>query len=210
MGILPLGTGNDLARVFGWGSRYHETLVDRLPRALQGARPTLLDCWQVSVTPAAAAAALPSEGEGEGNGEGSDEGLPACTGTLLHDVEGGAWRSAERSVTFHNYLGVGVDAAAALRFHRTRETNPELYVSAVTNKLLYGIFGAMAGKRAAGKGAAPTIFSFFSIIFLPPFLPCLCVFLRVCVLCTVPKHTRSCHAGGDVTTRTSWIHRARD
>ena len=43
---------------------------------------------------------------------------------------------------FQNYLGVGVDAAAALKFHKARETNPAMFISAATNKLMYGLFGA--------------------------------------------------------------------
>jgi|TARA_B100001142_G_scaffold141544_1_gene142755 hypothetical protein len=45
-------------------------------------------------------------------------------------------------VIFHNYLGIGVDAAAALRFSRLRDHSPFLFVSALTNKLLYGVLGA--------------------------------------------------------------------
>ena len=39
------------------------------------------------------------------------------------------------------HLGIGVDAQAALRFHRTRNISPHLFFSAFTNKILYGLFG---------------------------------------------------------------------
>ena len=94
------------------------------------ARPSLLDCWQVNITPAVAPAAAAAEEEEEEEEEEDIDGVA------------GGYESPGESIMFHNYLGVGVDAAAALRFHRTRETNPELYVSAITNKLLYGVFGA--------------------------------------------------------------------
>ena len=50
---------------------------------------------------------------------------------------------AERQSSLHNYLGVGVDAKAALAFHEAREANPGLFFSSITNKLLYGVFGAV-------------------------------------------------------------------
>lgn len=43
--ILPLGTGNDLSRVLGWGEGYtHEDLnVNDFMRQLQSAKPVKLD-----------------------------------------------------------------------------------------------------------------------------------------------------------------------
>ena len=51
--------------------------------------------------------------------------------------------TSSSSVVFHNYLGVGVDASAALTFHRVRDHAPWMFVSAATNKILYGVFGAV-------------------------------------------------------------------
>jgi diacylglycerol kinase (ATP) len=48
---------------------------------------------------------------------------------------------APKELVFQNYLGIGVDAQAALRFHRTRNISPHLFFSAFTNKILYGLFG---------------------------------------------------------------------
>lgn len=49
--ILPLGTGNDLSRVLGWGEGYtHEDLdVNDFMRQLQQAKPVKLDRWAVRV-----------------------------------------------------------------------------------------------------------------------------------------------------------------
>jgi hypothetical protein len=174
VGILPLGTGNDLARVFGWGARYHDTLVDRLPRAIEGAHPTLLDCWQIDVSApegdgggdgdasereSGSGGGGVSEGEDESRSENESASESVSGGVSDGESKGesvsGGGTSSEGgvshgdapapgdSITFHNYLGIGVDAAAALRFHRTRETYPELYVSAITNKLLYGRGGTL-------------------------------------------------------------------
>ena len=112
VGILPLGTGNDLARVFGWGGRYDEALVKRLSAALKTAEPALLDRWECKI-------------------ERKDRGE--------HDAFGKEGK--EGCVIFQNYLGVGVDAAAALKFHRARDANPRMFFSAASNKLMYGLFG---------------------------------------------------------------------
>ena len=109
VGILPLGTGNDLARVFGWGGRYHDALVKRLSKALKTAEPALLDRWECKI-----------------------ERAPGVVERF----------GREGSVIFQNYLGVGVDAAAALKFHRARDANPRMFFSAASNKLMYGLFGA--------------------------------------------------------------------
>ena len=113
MGILPLGTGNDLARVFGWGGRYDDALVKRLSKALKTAEPALLDRWECKI---------------ERRSEALTPGVEPF--------------GQEGSVIFQNYLGVGVDAAAALKFHRARDANPRMFFSAASNKLMYGLFGA--------------------------------------------------------------------
>jgi diacylglycerol kinase (ATP) len=55
---------------------------------------------------------------------------------------GGGGGGGAKTLIFQNYLGIGVDAQAALLFHRTRTHRPHLFISAFTNKLLYCLFGA--------------------------------------------------------------------
>ncbi|KAG0723870.1 Diacylglycerol kinase epsilon [Chionoecetes opilio] len=51
--ILPLGTGNDLSRVLGFGGGLSwDTDVVEYLQQLNTARPALLDCWRVHFTPA--------------------------------------------------------------------------------------------------------------------------------------------------------------
>ncbi|KAG5878011.1 hypothetical protein JTB14_025466 [Gonioctena quinquepunctata] len=51
LSILPLGTGNDLSRVLGWGKQNSSELqVDQILANIQDARVSELDRWKVEVT----------------------------------------------------------------------------------------------------------------------------------------------------------------
>ncbi|XP_065056573.1 diacylglycerol kinase eta-like isoform X2 [Rhopilema esculentum] len=48
--VLPLGTGNDLARVLGWGSTCYDVgVVPLVLKQLERARPEMLDRWSICV-----------------------------------------------------------------------------------------------------------------------------------------------------------------
>lgn len=49
VGILPLGTGNDLARVMGWGGGYTGESFGTILRRLSEANAVLLDRWMVKI-----------------------------------------------------------------------------------------------------------------------------------------------------------------
>ena len=132
VGILPLGTGNDLARVLGWGGGYSNDLISELLLQMLEAHPAVLDRWQVDITPKDPKAPPPSPKKGKRQEVTEFEGQesPRARG------------DGHKQLVFQNYLGIGVDAQAALRFHRTRNISPHLFFSAFTNKILYGLFGA--------------------------------------------------------------------
>jgi len=123
MAIAPLGTGNDLARVLGWhGDVWNEKRLydeSELVRAVHGAVPRTVDRWRVQFTPIV---------EGSNETTTSNETTAAATTTKL----------------FTNYMSVGVDARAALAFHRARKDErwTWLFAHELTNKLLYAIFGS--------------------------------------------------------------------
>ena len=106
MAILPLGTGNDLARVLGWkNTDAWDDLNDeeKILRTLRSAEPCAVDRWRVDITDR---------------------------------------KPRVRTKLFTNYLGIGVDARAALAFHEARKVYPWLFVHELTNKLLYAVFGS--------------------------------------------------------------------
>lgn len=52
VGILPLGTGNDLSRVLGWGTVFScDTAIDEVFEKIIRARPVPLDRWKIKVSP---------------------------------------------------------------------------------------------------------------------------------------------------------------
>ena len=52
VGILPLGTGNDLSRVLGWGQTFSfETPINHIMKKLMKSKAVDLDRWKVSLSP---------------------------------------------------------------------------------------------------------------------------------------------------------------
>ena len=106
IGILPLGTGNDLSRIHGWGGGYDNESLLLIFRQISEAYVSLLDLWGVNIT---------------------------------STTKKGKHRKEVKS--FINYLGVGVDAQAALQVHNLRESSPKLFFSRFFNKAWYAIAG---------------------------------------------------------------------
>ena len=106
--IVPLGTGNDLARVLRWGPGYagsEDPLY--ILRDVIEAEEIRLDRWTVVFRPQ----------------EGSDSA----------DVPGisSVQQSEDNAQIFvmNNYFGIGLDADLCYAFHTEREHNPEKFNS---------------------------------------------------------------------------------
>lgn len=111
--ILPIGTGNDLARVLSWGGGFGAVKRQGgLPTVLSHidhAAVTMLDRWRVTIT-----------------GKGcNDHGNPMKT-----------------TKGMNNYIGIGCDAKVALDIHLLREESPEKFYNQFMNKMLYAKEGA--------------------------------------------------------------------
>eukprot|EP00936_MAST-01D_sp_MAST-1D-sp1_P001104 g1104.t1 len=161
--MMPLGTGNDLARSFGWGGGFSSSMCERawVDRHVLSARPAQVDRWKVLVWPETVRDHVP------------DSELPPVmtvhreavhpTRGSLHKVtrEGQSISGAMRressvaltldhnedepefySGVYCNYFSVGMDAHIAHAFHRKRNANPRLLSSPVRNQLQYALMGA--------------------------------------------------------------------
>ena len=124
--ILPLGTGNDLARALGWGGSHPGRGFISLLEDVDSAQVALLDRWQVGFTDARVPKSLTESRRG---------GVAAAAGS------GASASRPARSVIMQNYVGVGVDAKVALEWHQRRQSAPQLFTSRLRNKLQYARYG---------------------------------------------------------------------
>lgn len=53
VGVIPLGTGNDMARFLGWGIGYRGEALAPVIQSLASSESRLLDRWQIDVQPTA-------------------------------------------------------------------------------------------------------------------------------------------------------------
>lgn len=125
--ILPLGTGNDLARVLNWGTGYTGEPVEKILAQVSDAAVHCLDRWEITVdnidtsqlTPAS-----PVTPHGDETDSPGADPLGQATTKLPVNI-------------FNNYLGIGLDAHIQYQFHTGREAKPEKYNSRAYNKFVY-------------------------------------------------------------------------
>ncbi|TNN08904.1 Diacylglycerol kinase zeta, partial [Schistosoma japonicum] len=123
--VLPLGTGNDLARALNWGSGYIDESISKILASVYDGRVIALDRWQV-------------------NSEVRTDFQPSQQLTDYEDDESTRNRPISDGLplkVFNNYFSLGADAATALEFHESREANPERFNSRLKNKLFYAGLG---------------------------------------------------------------------
>ncbi|XP_075869760.1 diacylglycerol kinase theta isoform X2 [Nelusetta ayraudi] len=115
MAILPLGTGNDLARVLRWGSGYSSEEPLQLLHSVEEAEEVLMDRWTILLDHQDLSVENQEGGEGGGD----------------HFLE------PPKIVQMNNYFGLGIDAELSLDFHQAREDRPDKFSSRFHNKGVY-------------------------------------------------------------------------
>ncbi|KAL1246116.1 putative diacylglycerol kinase [Trichinella spiralis] len=115
IGIIPLGTGNDLSQTMGWGSTYFDdSIAEILPSVMQDTVSVKFDRWYIDVAP------NPTSEQSKDT-ENAIDSLPVNV--------------------MNNYFSIGVDAHIALQFHESRAAKPEIHKSRFKNRLVYGSIG---------------------------------------------------------------------
>uniref|UniRef100_A0A3Q3A8L9 Diacylglycerol kinase n=1 Tax=Kryptolebias marmoratus TaxID=37003 RepID=A0A3Q3A8L9_KRYMA len=109
IGIVPLGTGNDLARILRWGSGYSSDDPNHILVSVDEADEVLMDRWTILLD------ARDVSEEGKDNG----------------------FLEPPKIVQMSNYFGVGIDAQLSLDFHQAREDEPDKFTSRFHNKGVY-------------------------------------------------------------------------
>ncbi|XP_070073393.1 diacylglycerol kinase theta isoform X2 [Drosophila takahashii] len=162
--IVPLGTGNDLARVLCWGSGYTggEDPLNLLRDVIE-AEEIRLDRWTVVFhpedKPEEPAMKAPSQTTGkkkkahqahlsQSQQTNQHHQLPALTSS---DISGGAQNEDNSQIfVMNNYFGIGIDADLCLDFHNAREENPNQFNSRLRNK---GYYVKMGLRKIVGRKA---------------------------------------------------------
>ncbi|KAJ9557886.1 hypothetical protein OSB04_012500 [Centaurea solstitialis] len=138
--IIPLGTGNDLSRNFGWGGSFpfnwRTAIKKMLDRALN-APICRLDSWNLVISmPAGAELDVPYS-------------LKHTEEVILdQDLERVGRLPKEVSCyqgVFYNYFSIGMDAQVAYSFHHLRNEKPYLAHSPIANKIIYSGYGCKQG-----------------------------------------------------------------
>ncbi|KAL5236368.1 hypothetical protein ACI65C_003778 [Semiaphis heraclei] len=114
--IVPLGTGNDLARVLKWGAGYNgsDEPIHLLEDVIE-AEKIRLDRWTVVI-------------HHEDRADGRPIHVPNSVGMSEDNTQ---------MFVMNNYFGIGIDADLCLAFHKAREKNPERFNSRIGNKIEY-------------------------------------------------------------------------
>uniref|UniRef100_A0A8D8A9F4 Diacylglycerol kinase n=1 Tax=Culex pipiens TaxID=7175 RepID=A0A8D8A9F4_CULPI len=160
--IVPLGTGNDLARVLRWGAGYTggEDPLNLL-RDVIDAEEIRLDRWTVVFHPedkpedAAPKPSTNSAGKKKKIQQSQQQNQhhhPATTAISASQpqVGSGGTQSEDNSQIFvmNNYFGIGIDADLCLDFHNAREENPNKFNSRLHNK---GVYVKMGLRKMVGR-----------------------------------------------------------
>ncbi|CAM6126922.1 unnamed protein product [Calypogeia fissa] len=152
VGIIPLGTGNDLSRSFRWGggiTSLNRRDVKRCLAKCIDADVATLDCWQLVVKPAPTRQDAPLQ-------------LPHAMHPHHHTPLENPGSDKEESKispyfegSFWNYFSIGMDAQVAYGFHHLRNEVPWITKGRISNQMVYGGYSCAQGWFCTPCAATP-------------------------------------------------------
>ncbi|CAK9139087.1 unnamed protein product [Ilex paraguariensis] len=138
--IIPLGTGNDLSRSFGWGGSFPFNWKSAIKRTLDRASngPTChLDSWNLLISMPAGEKMETPHSLKPTEEVSLDQGLE-IEGELPEKV-------CCYDGVFYNYFSIGMDAQVAYGFHHLRNEKPYLAQGPISNKIIYSGYSCKQG-----------------------------------------------------------------
>ncbi|KAL8206346.1 hypothetical protein R6Q57_009897 [Mikania cordata] len=138
--IVPLGTGNDLSRSFGWGGSFpfnwKTAMKKTLDKAIRGPI-SRLDSWNLVISMPMGADLETPYSLKRSEEVVLDQDLE-IQGVLPEKV------SCYQGV-FYNYFSIGMDAQVAYGFHHLRNKKPYLAQGPISNKIIYSSYSCKQG-----------------------------------------------------------------
>lgn len=141
LAILPLGTGNDLARMHGTSSEYL-FCIDNENLCLSNA-PLVIVGWGSGYANESLLMILDQVKESY------ISLLDRWTLNIECKKKKKATKKKTESKPFINYMSIGMDAISALQVHNLRENSPNMFFSRAVNKVWYALFGAEDAIKAS-------------------------------------------------------------
>ena len=132
--ILPLGTGNDLARIHGWGGGYNNESLIAILEQVAESYISWLDRWEMTIENKKGKV---KEVKSFFNYLGVGADAQAALQVHMVSSNDEIW-DAEHSAFF----SLTRPRSHFIRVYQLRESRPQLFFSRLVNKAWYGIFGA--------------------------------------------------------------------
>ncbi|XVF88046.1 hypothetical protein PTKIN_Ptkin19aG0017700 [Pterospermum kingtungense] len=138
--VIPLGTGNDLSRNFGWGGSFPFSWKSAIKRTLHRATTgpiCRLDSWHLVLQMPGLEVVDPPH---------SLKASEECSIDQTLEIEGEVPDKVNcYEGVFYNYFSIGMDAQVAYGFHHLRNEKPYLAQGPISNKIIYSGYSCTQG-----------------------------------------------------------------
>jgi len=131
IGVIPLGTGNDLSRVLGWGGGYEgESAIELFKELAFNSEVIEMDRWKVVMGP---------------------------DSSILSKIK----KPNVKTTIMNNYFSIGSDANIAYAFDTTRKEHPSMFKSRIVNKIWYFSLGGVEYAKSIYNAIGQRVYYFF-------------------------------------------------